>query len=405
MNRVSLLVLLVIVFSSCKSKLEKIPLDNLQKHRDLQDSIFKNVSLLENALFKIDSLVGAYQALEIENKNSNSNYYYCIGRVYNKIDYIPLNNFYDSLNKKSKNIEVLKKYRKYALENYEKSFQINPSHVNSFNNILSLFMYDLNTMSILSNSKQLLMPESDFQRLFNLVINNAIRVATIDTTVDLYFKKKIPQASFILLDMFYFDNGYDNLKLTLETPIDEIKVCEIMGDLTELVNNNNTYDILNRSYFKSQYPLIKNVSKAADLILKNKLRYDEMSKEEREFANNYLGTYTCNFSRQMGRWLISEVSDLEIKLNEDYNFTYTLKRTIIDEYNGNIPKVELFTGLIKSTIREKTGLPAWIFEGGDYGRHGAYFYISDHDEFKNTIRVWIPALGYGSETSRDFIKK
>jgi hypothetical protein len=406
MDRVLLPVLLVIIFSSCKSNLENISLDDVQKHRNFQDSIFKNVTKLDTALVKIDSLVEAYNALKIERKENNSNYYYYLGRIYNRIDYIPLNgNFYDSLNKKTNNIEVLKKYRKYALENYEKSFEINPNQVNSFNNILSLFLHDLNTMPLLSNTKQLLMTQSDFQRLFNLVINNAIRVALLDTTADLYFKKKITQASFILLDGFYFRNGYNNLNLTLSTPNDELRACEILGMLAEIIKNNNTYDILNRSYFKSQYSLIKNVSSDANLILKKKMRFEKMSEDEKMFMQSYLGGYVCNYTTNLGGATISQHSELEIQIDENNNFTYLIKTITQDEYNSNEPSTVITQGYIKSKISEKTGLQHWVFEGEGIGNNRAYFYTPDGEGFNKSIRVWIPANMKGfSEVSRDYIK-
>ena len=119
-------------------------------------------------------------------------------------------------------------------------------------------------------------------------------------------------------------------------------------------------------------------------------------------TQNLEGLYNCAYSKQMGNWLISENSELEIKRDKNKILKYTVKRTITDEYNNNVPSTTTFSGIIKRTTLKSSGVEAWLFVGGDYGKHGAYF-VTTESKVKS-IRVWIPAIGYGKEQSRDYIK-
>ena len=43
-----------------------------------------------------------------------------------------------------------------------------------------------------------------------------------------------------------------------------------------------------------------------------------------------------------------------------------------------------------------------LFIGFAYGKHGAWF-VTTESKVK-CIRLWVPAIGYGKEQSRDYIK-
>ena len=115
------------------------------------------------------------------------------------------------------------------------------------------------------------------------------------------------------------------------------------------------------------------------------------------------GEYSCQYSERMGDWLISEDIELKITLNKSGVLKYLMKQTIIDEYNGNVPSTKSYSGTIYKTILEKSGVEAWKFEGGVYGRVGAYFFQPSSNE--NSIRVWIPGNGISTEKLKEFVRK
>jgi hypothetical protein len=83
-------------------------------------------------------------------------------------------------------------------------------------------------------------------------------------------------------------------------------------------------------------------------------------------AQNIIGSFQHFKSRVMGGYRISSTSNLEISKNEQKVISYFVIKTVVDEYNGSIPRTEETSGVIK-LINNK-----YKFIGGSYGESGAY---------------------------------
>jgi outer membrane lipoprotein-sorting protein len=269
-----ILLLFIYLFTlGCKSPVEKIGLNNLNEQRALQDSILGNVKTLDILKYKIDSLIEVYKNSKIKGKEGDANYYYYLGRIYSYIHNIPFKgNFFDTVNNKPVNINLLSSYRHLALENFEKSFEKDPNHFYSFYNILDIFFNDLQTREYTNNKNNLLMSNDEFSKIFNLTLNNATRVSLLDTTSNLRFKKEIPQISFLMLDLFYFKYGYEAINLTNTTTNDTLAVCKTMGDICDLLRSQNTFNVIKKTYFNEAYNSVKSLSlKAKNIIKRNEI--------------------------------------------------------------------------------------------------------------------------------------
>jgi hypothetical protein len=83
-------------------------------------------------------------------------------------------------------------------------------------------------------------------------------------------------------------------------------------------------------------------------------------------AQNIIGSFQHIKSRVMGGYRISATTSLEISKNEQKEISYFVIRTVVDEYNGSVPRTEETSGVIK-LINNK-----YKFIGGSYGESGAY---------------------------------
>ena len=74
---------------SCKKGAAKLDINDVNAHRAYQDSLLKKSSISIEILQVIRQLVNEYRDLEVENKDSNTNYNYYVSRLYSHINYIP----------------------------------------------------------------------------------------------------------------------------------------------------------------------------------------------------------------------------------------------------------------------------------------------------------------------------
>jgi len=82
-------------------------------------------------------------------------------------------------------------------------------------------------------------------------------------------------------------------------------------------------------------------------------------------AQNIIGSFQHIKSRVMGGYRISQTSNLEISKNKKQEISYFVTTTVVDEYNGSVPRTEEASGVIK-LINNK-----YKFIGGSFGERGA----------------------------------
>ena len=82
-------------------------------------------------------------------------------------------------------------------------------------------------------------------------------------------------------------------------------------------------------------------------------------------TQNIIGSFQHIKTRVMGGYRISQTSNLEISKNKKQEISYFVTTTVVDEYNGNVPRTEEASGVIK-LINNK-----YKFIGGSYGERGA----------------------------------
>jgi hypothetical protein len=88
-------------------------------------------------------------------------------------------------------------------------------------------------------------------------------------------------------------------------------------------------------------------------------------------AQNIIGSFQHIKSRVMGGYRISSTSNLEISRNEKKEIRYFVITTVVDEYNGSVPRIEETSGVIK-LINNK-----YKFIGGSYAERGAYIILNN----------------------------
>jgi|688.fasta_scaffold09086_12 hypothetical protein len=88
-------------------------------------------------------------------------------------------------------------------------------------------------------------------------------------------------------------------------------------------------------------------------------------------AQNIIGSFQHIKSRVMGGYRISSTSNLEISRNEKKEIRYFVITTVVDEYNGSVPRIEETSGVIK-LINNK-----YKFIGGSYAERGAYILLNN----------------------------
>ena len=103
-------------------------------------------------------------------------------------------------------------------------------------------------------------------------------------------------------------------------------------------------------------------------------------------SQNLIGLYQHTISRVMGGYRISSTSSLDISKNEKQTLSYFVTTTVVDEYNGGVPRTEETSGVLK-LIGNK-----YKFVGGSYGERGAYL-LTNNKINTNLIIYFAPSRG------------
>lgn len=204
--------LVIIIIASCKSNLEKIPLSDIQSHRNYQDSIYKLDLVPINQLKRLKSLINEYKLHESE-WSKDPNYSYYLLRLYGRIDNLPFKGFlYDTINKRLN-------YRQDYINFYDSVlFYGSKALTDNSSNIYSLFilansMYYNTERSILTNNSDvpsyLKSKPVVYNNMAMHIMNNCHLYKQFDTTKNKYLIRGIYEiALFFLNNSSRFKSNY-----------------------------------------------------------------------------------------------------------------------------------------------------------------------------------------------------
>jgi hypothetical protein len=114
-----------------------------------------------------------------------------------------------------------------------------------------------------------------------------------------------------------------------------------------------------------------------------------------------IGSWSHEKSRIMGGMKISQFYELSISKNEG-EYIYNCKKTVIDEYSGNVPNVSNFKGKLGEIYKtgEFQGKSEFGIKliGGQFGDKGAYIALGSAGVVQNSLYISFPK-GKGDQIS------
>lgn len=195
--------LFILMFAiSCKKGAAKLDINDVNAHRAYQDSLLKKSSISIEILQVIRQLVNEYRDLEVENKDSNTNYNYYVSRLYSHINYIPMNNiFYDSLNNKSMNLDIYKNFYDSAYYFSELSLKNNPNNIRAMSVFATTLFWEAERYKIFKE-KNIILPHTSIEsnqkwnNRLNYLYTNFTKFSDIDTSQNKEISRRIYECTF-----------------------------------------------------------------------------------------------------------------------------------------------------------------------------------------------------------------
>jgi len=179
---------------SCKSELEKINIDDVEKHRAYQDTILNKV-VDQNVKFEtLKQLISEYKSLENESIINNSNYYYYLSRLYGQVSNFPMRGFwFDSIKNQILNVKDYSNFYDSAYIFAEKSLKLDENNIRSMYNLCSNLYIENGRYNVFNQKVpfSFLRNEQTGNNRINYIIDNALRFINLDTTSDKYFSRAI----------------------------------------------------------------------------------------------------------------------------------------------------------------------------------------------------------------------
>ena len=206
-NIISLLIVSILLYS-CNSDLENIDINNIDAHRQYQDSIINLDSTFTGKFFLVKKLISEYRQLDIKDLKdsaSNSDYNYYLSRLYNYVDNFPLKGFWiDTLKNKFINEVEYINFNDSVYYFAEKSLELNsnnirPMYILSVNLFTEINRWEVNR-SIVPDPRP--RDSVKFTNRINYIINNGLKFIKIDTSQDKQLSLGICEVGLYLLERF-----------------------------------------------------------------------------------------------------------------------------------------------------------------------------------------------------------
>lgn len=197
-----LILVLQIFFLSCKSPLEKIPLDDIQAHRNYQDSLINIDSLPFNKLNRLKSLIGEYRS-HVSEWSTNQNYSYYMLRLYTTINELPFKGFlYDTSAQKLRYPQEYKNVYDSILIFGNKALEDNSKNVYAAFALASSMYFNRVRASLSKTEIPFLAKDhsQEYNELVNKIITTADSYESFDTTFNKSYVRSLYEIS-----LFFFD--------------------------------------------------------------------------------------------------------------------------------------------------------------------------------------------------------
>jgi len=239
----------IFLFTSCKSDLEKIELNNIEAHRAYQDSILIKYMMsgdVYNFYKKSDSIISLYKSLKNEEKEKNANYFYYIGRLYLNVNNQKFSNFYDTSN----NIFIdQRKYREYYDSGYyyiQKSLSLDPNHIKAIYNLVHSIYIENNRF--IDSKDTTFSQEKNSSRIY-YIIDNISKFMNNNS----YDEKKVidnmTEQTLLILTEIYFKHNFKYNFTFIKDDINRSLVLDVLGNVVQRVYNINKLEFINKEYF------------------------------------------------------------------------------------------------------------------------------------------------------------
>jgi hypothetical protein len=190
-----------ISYANKYSGLTNIDIEEVQKHRDYQDMLFKNASQIPDKMSLIEDLKSEYE--KNFHADDHSDYNYLIARLYSKCTESDMLIYCsDTIKRKLTDSLLYRTYFDSAYSYLDKSLQLNPENKLSFY-LLSILMYkDLYTCLNIKFNPEIpccILANKSANHLLDMVENNAISFAESDTSANKERSKAVLESSILCL--------------------------------------------------------------------------------------------------------------------------------------------------------------------------------------------------------------
>jgi hypothetical protein len=212
LNHLLYLLSLAFFLISCEqTRVEKIGLENITGHRNFQDSIVYKPS--SDTFANLRSLIYEYREIETKELKQSPFYNYYLARLYSQIDNISPYYFYDTINNFFKKKDIYEKTYDSSYYYSNKLIELQKDNIMGYYILANTMFYD--RVRHLLNDK-IDFPfygnrdRSTFKNLEKLILSNAERLYSIDTSLDKSRSRMIDEVSL----WFRFHNLLDEKKRT-----------------------------------------------------------------------------------------------------------------------------------------------------------------------------------------------
>ncbi len=167
---------IIILFSSCKSELEKISLNDLEAQKNYQNKIIDTSKTSIAKFNSIKLLIKEYKKIEEKNPR-NPNLDFLIGRLYVLGANLPFYEVFFDLKKSDFNDQLI--YEKFVDSSYYynmHALDLDKDHINSMNNLCSILQIDfVNNNKSFQKSYIFKRNPTLFNNVINYIVNNSER--------------------------------------------------------------------------------------------------------------------------------------------------------------------------------------------------------------------------------------
>jgi hypothetical protein len=298
MKYLSIIILIFsIVLSSCEHGAAKLDINNIEVHRAYQDSILNQNNDPNIKISALKSLITEYRNLKIDNKDSNANYLYLMGRLYSTLfsnKEFPFNGFiFDTLTNKLRDSDLYINYVDSSLYYNEQALKKNPNDIKAMYNFCNVWYSELYYFGIKGNQNisipySYIRDKNRWNSRLNYILNNSTKFYSIDTSLNKETSQYIIAIPYTIL---ISDINVDTFNYTLEDNLNKIiKWFEIFSTLNKFKNFSFTKDqvSLNNKFLNIYL-------KAIEIVEENR-RLAKKRENINSFGSQYIGSWDSDYA-------------------------------------------------------------------------------------------------------------